>query len=285
MAEPSARRQPVDGPAAPTSASQPMAPAETAVGRGALPRVARRAAPQSRPEPNITAAWAVVGPVLGLFVSAPILTLAWVWLLAIASSALATAFGLAGPVSARADPAALPREIALEDERTGVGNAYALSGPGAALLARTLADGRPLALLVMDLDGFAALDRRYGSAAADRLLLAFARLAHDYLPPASLVCRLAGDAFAALVPGADPPRARAVADELRSLFAHLRLQEGGAPLQATVSVGIAQARPGQATRADLRGPATRCLAVAKDTGRDRVVHEADLSRDGRRSAA
>lgn len=187
------------------------------------------------------------------------------------------------------------RREALEDALTGIGNRRALFRSGPALLEESRIAGRPAALLLMDLDGFKIVNDCHGHPAGDRLLIAFARVAHDYLPPTSLVCRIGGEEFAALLPGADLERAHAVADEIRALFAHVTLESPAGPLNATVSVGVAAmwAEPmADEEISELLSRADICLYAAKRSGRDRVVSEVDpalsdpaLAQAWRRSAA
>ncbi len=189
----------------------------------------------------------------------------------------------------------LHRREALEDALTGIGNRRALYRSGAALLDTSRRAGRPAALLLMDLDGFKIINDCHGHPAGDRLLVAFARLAHDYLPPTSLICRVGGEEFAAILPGADLARAHAVADEIRALFAHVALESPLGPLRATVSIGVASMRDQRVEDGEvgeLLSRADICLYAAKRGGRDRVVSEGDaaladpsLTDPWRRSAA
>jgi diguanylate cyclase (GGDEF)-like protein len=241
---------------------------------------------------------AVLGPAFGFAASAPDGAPGWGALLGVEAVAFAA---LVAVVSARLSLAVVPaeqrrpppegaREDALDDRLTGVANRRALHGSGVALLEGCRAAGRPACLLLMDLDGFALVNDRHGPAAGDRLLTAFARLAHDYLPPTGLVCRSGGGEFAALLPGADLGRALAVADELRALFAHLVLDGPAGPLRATVSIGVAEDPGGQepATQRDLLDLIDRaelCLDAAKAGGRDRVCSDGEADAAGRRTAA
>ena len=138
---------------------------------------------------------------------------------------------------------------------------------------------------MIDLDRFKAVNDTHGHPAGDRLLVAFARLAHDYLPPTSLVCRVGGGAFAAVLPGADAPRAGGVADEIRALFSHLAVAGPQGPVRTTVSIGIALAGDEMADDgarggglAALLARADQCLCAAKHAGRDRVVAEGNPAR-------
>ena len=205
--------------------------------------------------------------------------------LMIASALLLVATGLVAAWRLRSGGFTLRSEILESDEPpvlrgefddvlTGLGNRLAFERSGAALLGTALANGQEAALLVFDLDRFDAVNATHGRAAGDRLLVAFARLIHDYLPPASLVCRLGADTFAAIVPAAGPVRAQAIADDIRLLFAHLAIESPRGPLRATVSIGIAGSRGTNADIETLLQRADLCLDRAKAGGRDRVAAEA-----------
>lgn len=222
----------------------------------------------------------LLGPTFGLAPWAPDVAALWDALLGLETVLAAVTLGVVSIVMDRERTASLHRRDALEDALTGIGNRRALFGSGGALLDATRAAGRTAALLLMDLDHFKAVNDTHGHPAGDRLLVAFARLAHDYLPPTSLVCRVGGEEFVALLPGADAARARAVADEIRALFAHLAVAGPGGPVRTTVSIGIAlagdEAEGGRL--AALLARADLCLYAAKHAGRDRVVAEGDPGR-------
>ncbi len=181
-----------------------------------------------------------------------------------------------GPVaqpktSERTEPP--PRNDNFDDRLTGIGNRQAFEHSGASLLETALANDHEAALLVLDLDHFAAINAAHGRDGGDRLLIAFARMIHDYLPPTSLVCRLGADMFAAILPGAGSARAHVIADEIRMLFAHLAIASPLGKLQTTVSVGIAVARGAAVDVETLLQRADLCLDRAKAGGRNRVEAE------------
>ncbi len=237
---------------------------------------------------------AVLGPAFGFGASGGDVAQVGGGVLGLETVTFAITVAVASVGMSRERTAKVHRREALEDPLTGVGNRRALDRSGVALLDACRGAGRPACLLMMDLDGFKLVNDRHGHPAGDRLLVAFAHLAHGYLPPTSLVCRIGGEEFAALLPGADLARARAVADEIRALFAHIVLDGPAGPLRATVSVGAAQDRAGQgpASRGDLVDLVARadlCLYAAKHGGRDRVVAEGDpdaaVAAAARRTAA
>ena len=185
------------------------------------------------------------------------------------------------------DPSMPPGEF--DDALTGIGNRRALEQSGAALLAAALAQGHEAALLVLDLDRFERVNAIHGRDAGNRLLVTFARVIHDYLPPTSLVCRLNADTFAAILPTAGPARAAAIADEIRLLSAHLCIDGAGAPIRTTVSIGIAGSPESGTDIEALLQRADLCLDRAKASGRNRIeaggASDAASTRQQHRGAA
>lgn len=93
-------------------------------------------------------------------------------------------------------------------------------------------------LLFIDLDGFKAINDRYGHAAGDTLLRRVAWRLADATPPPGQVTRWGGDEFVAILPAA---RATAQADRLRAAMADgfdLRARGGPADARIGLSIGI-----------------------------------------------
>ncbi len=128
----------------------------------------------------------------------------------------------------------------------------------------------PFAVLIVDLDDFKAVNDRYGHAAGDAVLAEGARILAAHLGPEDVLARYGGDEFVAVLPGADAPRAALVAERLRAAYAaaSFPLPQPYAALQLTLSVGVAEARPG-ANSPRLIASADRALYRAKHQ-RDRV---------------
>ncbi len=161
------------------------------------------------------------------------------------------------------------RRAALTDALTGVANRRAFFDFGSRLLARTLADGRPAALLLFDLDRFKEVNDTAGHQAGDRVLEAFARLVSGSLRPSDLFGRLGGEEFACLLTGTSVAETLQVAERIRREFEAIRFPD--MPGSATVSVGVAMASNTASDLPALLAIADRALYRAKADGRNRVA--------------
>jgi diguanylate cyclase (GGDEF)-like protein len=137
-------------------------------------------------------------------------------------------------------------------------------------LERALAEGRPVAVLVLGLNRFKEVNRRIGYAAGDRLLQAMAERLRRVVRPGAFTARLGGDLFAVLLPGADAQAAyfaaRRIGTELEQ-----PLELDGHRVDRQACIGIVCA-PAQAASADqMMARAEVALAVAKER-REAITH-------------
>ncbi len=124
-------------------------------------------------------------------------------------------------------------------------------------------------LLFVDIDFFKKVNDTFGHEVGDRLLKVVAATLAANCRSADVVTRWGGEEFAILAPNADAGGLRTMAEKLRSVVAASGLRTPH-PIQVTVSIGGAIARPGE-TPACLLKRADECLYEAKRSGRDRVV--------------
>ncbi len=120
--------------------------------------------------------------------------------------------------------------------------------------------GRPLTLVVLDLDQFKAYNDRHGHAAGDELLRRTAESWRDELRRYDLLARLGGDEFALALPDSTPEDAVALVDRLRA-----RIEQG-----VGCSAGVADARRATSLEVALL-LADDALYAAKEAGRGRTV--------------
>lgn len=166
-------------------------------------------------------------------------------------------------------------ELAVRDLVSGAYNAGAFSELLAAECARAAWKGRRITLLTIDVDHFAAYNRRYGHLAGDDVVNAVAdALARVATNPGEVVGRVGGDEFAVLLPETDIEAARKVAERACQMVRELKIRNSGTPAGfVTISVGGASAggAPGSIDPARLRTAADTQLASARAAGGDRAM--------------
>jgi diguanylate cyclase (GGDEF)-like protein len=126
-----------------------------------------------------------------------------------------------------------------------------------------------IALLMLDLDGFKAVNDTYGHAIGDELLMMVARRLRGSLRPSDLVARLGGDEFAVLLERVDHHQALAAAQRLLiAVNAPFQFSRGTISLGA--SIGLMHA-PDARGALDLMRDADVAMYRAKADGKNRIV--------------
>jgi diguanylate cyclase (GGDEF)-like protein len=161
------------------------------------------------------------------------------------------------------------RKAALTDSLTGIANRRAFFDRGGPLLEWAIADRRPAALLLFDLDRFKNVNDTAGHQAGDRVLKAFCELVAASMRPGDLFGRVGGEEFACLVVNASMAQALQTAERVRREFEAMRFP--GLTVTATVSVGVAMASESGRSLPVLLAIADRALYRAKADGRNRVA--------------
>ncbi|CAN5651959.1 hypothetical protein BH23GEM11_BH23GEM11_21120 [soil metagenome] len=126
--------------------------------------------------------------------------------------------------------------------------------------------GRPVSVVLFDLDDFRLYNDRMGTREGDEALRAFAGLLATSTRRMNLSARLGGEEFISILSGADEEGARAFADRVRETF---RLSRP-ASRELTVSAGVAAFHPSMRRPDELVGAADLALFRAKEEGGDRV---------------
>jgi two-component system cell cycle response regulator len=166
-------------------------------------------------------------------------------------------------------------EFAITDPLTGIFNRRYYQTHFKALAQQALEQGRPLSLLVADIDHFKAVNDAYGHDAGDHVLREFAARLRRNTRGIDLACRLGGEEFVVVMPETAMERACQVGERLRSCIASEAFRlDLGAELHVTASVGIATLEGRQDTLEALYKRADRALYAAKREGRNRVVADA-----------
>jgi diguanylate cyclase (GGDEF)-like protein len=157
------------------------------------------------------------------------------------------------------------RAAAATDAKTGLLNAAGWERAALREVAAARRTGRPVAVLLVDLDHFKGVNDRLGHLAGDAVLRRVGAALCTGVRASDTVGRFGGEEFVALLPGAGDSDALAVAERLRARIRALP----GEPL--SVSIGVACAPTDGVELTTLLGAADRALYRAKRCGRDRVL--------------
>jgi diguanylate cyclase (GGDEF)-like protein len=192
---------------------------------------------------------------------------------------LSLCFGLVMMASERAS--SRYRKLALTDDLTGLPNRRFLLEQGGRLGRQAELHGSTACVLMMDLDHFAEVNKRFGHAGGDLALIAFAGLLRQHMRPTDTVARYGGEEFCALLLGTDIEEASQIGERLRAGVAGKAVNVGDHAVKITVSIGVARLRDGDLA-ASMRD-ADAALYRAKAQGRDRVAAGEDDMADSPRA--
>jgi diguanylate cyclase (GGDEF)-like protein len=131
--------------------------------------------------------------------------------------------------------------------------------------------GRPLSLLIFDIDYFKAINDRFGHEVGDQVIVHTTTLVKERKRDTDVLARIGGEEFALLLPETSLPQANDVADRLRANIEHSPLGITYGSVAATVSIGVSAATPAMSEFADLMRAADRAFYDAKHAGRNRVA--------------
>jgi diguanylate cyclase (GGDEF)-like protein len=131
--------------------------------------------------------------------------------------------------------------------------------------------GRPLSLLLLDVDKFKSINDRFGHDAGDLVLKAVAFTCKTTKRQTDVAARIGGEEFVLLLPETDEAAAETAAERLRkAIQVHTRSLPGG-NLEVTVSIGVAGAGLAMSGFEVMLKRADEALYEAKRMGRNRVV--------------
>ena len=156
------------------------------------------------------------------------------------------------------------------DALTGLPNRRAFDEELAREVARAARSGKPLAVVVLDVDRFKGVNDTYGHAAGDAVLREIAARAATAVRAGDFVARIGGEEFAVLLQATDLAGARELAERVRSAVGAAPFPTGAGPLAVTASLGCAVLSPEESPEA-LVARADARLYDAKRGGRDRVA--------------
>ncbi len=134
----------------------------------------------------------------------------------------------------------------------------------------------PLSCVMIDLDFFKRINDTHGHATGDATLVAVASLLKSHCRPSDILCRYGGEEFCALLPETNEAGGAQWAERVRVVMSEAPIRAGDETLRVTASFGVAQRLDDTASPERLVELADQGLAVAKQSGRNRVVRFGSL---------
>jgi len=199
--------------------------------------------------------------------------------------AVGTVFVIFMLVSERA--VTVHKNAASMDPLTGMFNRRGFAEATSRVIEREATAGRPVTVLIFDIDHFKSINDRFGHPAGDEILKLFATIVINSLRISDLSGRIGGEEFAALLPCSLEEGVLA-AERVREAFADSGIVVEEGPVDTTVSIGVAGGPAGTELEV-LLAAADTALYQAKRGGRNRVeaAEELPLSLENwrRKSAA
>jgi two-component system cell cycle response regulator len=167
-------------------------------------------------------------------------------------------------------------EMAVTDALTGLHNRRYMTGQLQALVGRAAQGGAQVAVLVLDVDHFKSVNDGFGHDAGDEVLVEFAVRLATNVRAVDLPCRMGGEEFVVVMPGASLEDAGRVAERIRRdvASAPFRVMGGKEQITITISVGVAATVGDGDTPEGLLKRADEGVYEAKSAGRNKVIAKA-----------
>jgi diguanylate cyclase (GGDEF)-like protein/PAS domain S-box-containing protein len=144
-------------------------------------------------------------------------------------------------------------------------------------IAQAQRNGTPVGIIVMDLDRFKQVNDSYGHKAGDTFLKEIGNLLMQNIRHGDIACRIGGEEFVIVMPGATVEVTCQRAELIRSLTEALRLPDTQAGFFVSMSVGISAFPTYGSSGEEILIQGDRALFQAKKDGRNRVViYRSDL---------
>lgn len=160
-------------------------------------------------------------------------------------------------------------QAALTDGLTGVQNRRYFDDALKEYLGEFRRIGKPVGLMLLDLDHFKQVNDTHGHDVGDEVLKAVAKTLKDMTRYHDVVARLGGEEFAVVAPNMDPDLLLKLAERIRRAIAGLAVKSGNVSLRVTTSVGLS-VWDGKENAEDFFRRADKQLYEAKRLGRNRV---------------
>ena len=168
-------------------------------------------------------------------------------------------------------------DLAEKDPLTGMNNRLSLDAIADRYMQRAERHGRPLSIMLFDLDYFKRVNDEFGHQVGDRVLSEIARRIDQVIRGEDVAFRFGGEEFLALLPGASLAQAEQIAERLRMTIAEEPIEIDEHRLHLTASFGVVQYLPGRENWDACVRRVDEALYRAKRGGRDRISRHVPVS--------
>ena len=162
--------------------------------------------------------------------------------------------------------------LSITDQLTGLYNSRYFYEQLQKEMQRSQRYGRPLSILLIDIDDFKKHNDSFGHIEGDRVLRQLGRLISSVLRENDSGYRYGGEEFTILLPETDGDRAAVVAERIRTDFKTIDFAPDGQDVFKTLSAGVAEYNGDDDVSSFIKH-ADRAMYSAKQSGKDKVVVE------------
>lgn len=163
------------------------------------------------------------------------------------------------------------RSAALTDVLTGLPNRrYAMKRLGQTWES-SLRTGNPVSIVMLDIDYFKRVNDQFGHDVGDVVLREVAQVTRGVLREEEDICRLGGEEFLVICPGADATAGVACAERIRTTVEQHQITSGDFSGSVTLSLGVAQRMPWMTSTDEFLKSADEAVYAAKHSGRNRTM--------------
>jgi len=164
------------------------------------------------------------------------------------------------------------QHLALTDALTGAVNRLHFNDVLDKEIVNVNHHGRPLSIMLLDIDHFKHINDNYGHGVGDEVLIMFYRTCRDAVRNSDVVARIGGEEFVIVMPDTTLTNAKVFAERLRKRIETLEVKVDEHDISLTVSIGVSQWHAEQFINAGtFIDHADKSLYLAKNGGRNRVV--------------
>jgi len=163
------------------------------------------------------------------------------------------------------------KSLAITDSLTEINNRRQLFALGQREFSRAARFGRPLSVVMIDIDHFKKVNDTFGHAAGDRVLRHLAQVLKQNVREIDVLGRYGGEEFVVVLPETELSVAYSMADRVRRKVFNAFSTPEFEDMQISVSIGVAEMRPDTPDLAAVIERVDQALYQAKGSGRNRVV--------------